>query len=313
MGDILVKKPGLLTTVQDLGRFDYRIYGVSTAGAMDHYALRVSNILVGNHQGEAALEITLIGPKLEFKRSLSLAITGGDLSPKLNGKPIPMWKVIEVKSGDSLSFGASISGCRSYLAVNGGFDIPIVMGSKSTFLRGEYGGYKGRALSKGDELVVRPGSKKRLKGRLLNPLQIPEYESEVIIHYIKGPHQTSFTKDSLSKFAESVYTVTNDSDRMGYRLEGERLIHKTKADIISDFITAGTIQVPGTGQPIVHMRDCGVSGGYTKLGVVISLDLMKLAQLKPGNRLSFKEMSVERAQELYRENESFLNYLALNN
>ncbi len=313
MGDILVRKPGLLTTVQDLGRFDYRIYGVSTSGAMDHYALRMSNILVGNPQEEAVLEITLIGPKLEFKRPLTLALTGGNLSPMLNGKPLKMWKVIEVEAGDCLTFGASKSGCRSYLSVSGGFDLPLVMGSKSTFVRGEYGGFNGRALVKGDQLVVRSNQTQPFKGRLINPAHIPEYQSEVSIRYIKGPHQAAFTQSSMSAFEKSIYKVTNDSDRMGYRLEGAQLVHREKADIISDFITAGTIQVPGTGQPIIHMRDCGVSGGYTKIGVVISFDLMKLAQLKPGDRIRFEEISITQAQEIYRENEVFLNYLALNN
>lgn len=313
MGDILIKKPGLFTTIQDLGRYDYRIYGVSTSGAMDDYALRVGNILVGNEQGEAALEITLIGPKLIFNRRLMLAITGADLSPKLNGQSVSMWKVLEVEAGDQLSFSISVSGCRAYLAVAGGFDLPAVMGSKSTFLRGEYGGFKGRALCKGDELSVKARASKAIKGRMLNPQTLPVYKPEAIIRYIKGPHQSAFTESSMSKFDKSVYKVTNDSDRMGYRLEGEKLIHRTKADIISDFITPGTIQVPGTGQPIVHMKDCGVSGGYTKVGVVINLDLILLAQLKPGNTIRFKEISIEEAQELYRENEKYLNYLAVNN
>ncbi|WP_233191820.1 MULTISPECIES: biotin-dependent carboxyltransferase family protein [unclassified Sporosarcina] len=310
-----ILKPGLLTTVQDLGRRDYRIYGVSVSGVMDPLSFRLANTLVGNHENDAAIEITMMGPTIKFETKTAFSITGGNLSPKLNGKSIDMWKVIFAKAGDELSFGKYISGCRSYIALAGGVNVPVVMGSRATFTRGHYGGYMGRALKRGDKLYFnKPDFNiKQLQGRRLRTNDIPDFGEERPIRFILGPHIERFVNKSIETFSNGTYSLSNASDRMGYRLEGEQLIHKDGADIISDFITPGTIQVPGNGYPIIHMADCGTSGGYTKIGVVITTDIPYVAQKKPGDKIKFQVCDINEAQNEYRKIEKMLYDIELNN
>lgn len=315
MAFVQILKPGLLTTVQDLGRTDYKIFGVSESGAMDPLSLRLANLLVGNDEGTAGLEATLIGPKLRFEASALIAVTGGDLSPTLNNQPVSMWKALKVDEGDELSFGQCIDGCRSYIAFAGGVQVPQVMGSRSTYIRGHYGGFEGRALKTGDRIPIGipqlPSD--QLYGRKLRFDHIPDYREEKPIRFILGPHEDAFTPESIHRFVTTSYTVLNESDRMGYRMTGEALEHIQGADIISDFVTVGTIQVPGSGQPIVHMADCGTSGGYTKLGVIIGVDRPYIAQKKPGDTLYFEQTDVPSAQTLWREQEQRLSSVRLSN
>ncbi|MFK9094606.1 biotin-dependent carboxyltransferase family protein [Bacillus salipaludis] len=310
---VTVIKPGFLTTVQDLGRRHYRIFGVSVSGVMDSVSFRLANILVGNDLNEAALEVTLVGPRLQFNASSVIAITGADLTPLLNGQPIQMWKALKVQKGDELHFGGCQYGARSYIAFAGGVQVPMVMGSRSTYVRGEYGGIDGRPLKAGDEIPI--GTSRfqfsQLHGRRIRPTDLPEFERERPIQFILGPDHQEFTEQSIETFIHSPYIVTNDSDRMGYRLQGAQLEHINGADIISDFITIGTIQVPGSGQPIVHMADCGTSGGYTKLGVVIGADIPYLAQRKPGDRICFEPVEIEEAQEKWKFQEQLISQLEL--
>lgn len=312
---VTVIKPGLLTTVQDLGRRDYRIFGVSVSGVMDSVSFRLANILVGNELIEAALEVTLLGPRLEFQADGVIAITGADLTPTLNNLPIPMWKAHRVQKGDVLNFGACQYGARSYIAFAGGIQVPKVMGSRSTYVRGGYGGIEGRPLKAGDQIPI--GYSRfhysQLHGRRIRPSEIPDFKRERPIQFILGPHHQEFTNKSLEEFVNSVYLVTNDSDRMGYRLQGPKLTHINGADIISDFITIGTIQVPGSGQPIVHMADCGTSGGYTKLGVVIGVDIPYLAQRKPGDHIRFEPVEIDEAQAKWKLQEELISRLELSN
>lgn len=310
-----VIKKGLLTTIQDEGRLQYLQYGVSRSGVMDEYSYKISNILVGNDLSEAVIEITLVGPELEFLKDCLIALTGGDLTPKLNGRPINMWKTIIVKKGDRLTFGAANSGCRTYLSIMGGVNVPKIMGSYATFIRGEYGGFHGRALEKGDVIQTKNSSHtlEQLKGRLLKSDYIPNWEIEKPIRIIQGPHYNSFTEDSLRSFLKTSYIITNDSDRMGYRLEGSILKHKHKPDIISDFVGMGTIQVPGSQQPIIHMADCGTSGGYTKIGVISRVDLPKVAQKKPGQKLRFTLINQDESEKLWLEENTRLYDLMLVN
>ncbi|MFS0577063.1 biotin-dependent carboxyltransferase family protein [Sporosarcina sp. 179-K 3D1 HS] len=315
MEHVTILKPGLLTTVQDLGRRDYRIYGVSVSGAMDPLSFRLGNILVGNNENEAAIEITMIGPVIKFESETVFSITGGDLSPKLNGDSIDMWKVIFAEAGDELSFGKQISGCRTYISFAGGINVPEVMGSRATFTRGNYGGYMGRALKRDDKLTLNKPDFNidRLQGRRLRTDDIPEFGKERRIRFIAGPHVDRFEDKSIELFTNSTYSLSNASDRMGYRLEGTQLIHKDGADIISDFISPGTIQVPGNGFPIIHMADCGTSGGYTKIGVVITSDIPYVAQKKPGDTIDFKICNIQEAQSELQKIETLIHDIKLNN
>lgn len=292
-----VIKPGLLTTVQDLGRHLYRNFGVSVCGAMDLLSIRLGNLLVGNEEGAAALEATLIGPHLKFRKEGVIAITGGNLSPLLNNKPIPLWKAIRIQKGDELKFGSCKEGCRAYICFAGGVDVPEVMGSKSTYIRGNYGGIEGRAIKAGDLIGIGDSlfDFHYLHGRKLRPEDIPNFDENRPVEFIFGPHVNEFTKDTVKEFLNGSYTVSNASDRMGYRLEGPQLQHINGPDIISDFMTVGTIQIPGSGQPIVHMSDCGTSGGYTKIGVIITTDLSFMGQKKPGDKIQFKSVGIEDA------------------
>ncbi|MFJ8257179.1 biotin-dependent carboxyltransferase family protein [Peribacillus asahii] len=312
---VKVIKPGLLTTVQDLGRYKYRTFGVSVSGAMDKLSLRMANILVGNAESAAGLEATLIGPHLVFQQEGAIAITGGNLSPSLNNKSIPMWKTIRVERGDKLTFGPCLEGCRSYIAFAGGIDTPKVMGSQSTYVRGNYGGIEGRALKAGDSLNVGKSvfHFNDLNGRRLRPIDIPDFKTIRPVRFILGPHSQEFTAKSLDAFLNEAYILTSDSDRMGYRLQGPHLEHINGPDIISDFISVGTIQVPGSGQPIIHMADCGASGGYTKMGVIISADLSYIGQRKPGDQIVFQPITIEEAHGLLRNQEMLLSELSLIN
>ncbi|RFU70286.1 biotin-dependent carboxyltransferase family protein [Peribacillus saganii] len=304
-------KPGLLTTIQDLGRKDYQIYGISTCGAMDPFSSRIANILVGNNEVEAVLEVTLVGPKIKFIHDGLIAITGADLSSRLNGETIPLWKSIKVSKGDILDFGPIRYGCRSYIAVAGGIDVPQIMGSKSTFIRGGYGGLDGRKLQKGDTISI-DGSKLNtslITSRKLPPSYILNFEEDRKVRVILGPQLEAFTKDAIEDLFLTPYKISIDSDRMGYRLEGVPLTHVMGADILSDFITAGSIQVPGSGQPIVLMSDCQVTGGYTKIGVVIGVDLPYLAQKKPGDYVRFEKIGIAEAQRLWKKQEQILSIM----
>ncbi|SFL53229.1 biotin-dependent carboxylase uncharacterized domain-containing protein [Paenibacillus sp. 1_12] len=317
MADIEVLKPGLLSTVQDLGRTDFRMYGVNTSGAMDRFSLRLANLLVGNRENEAALEVTLIGPHLKFLKDGVIAITGGDLAPRLNGAAIGMWKTILVAEGDILQFGHAKHGCRSYVAINGGINVPLVMGSRSTFVRGGYGGLEGRSLREGDLLDIGTNElqvdRALYTGRSLPVSCRPDFVTERPIRFIRGPQANRFIETSMDIFVSESYTILNESDRMGYRLKGTQLVHKSGADIISDTVTIGSIQVPGDGQPIVLMSDCQVTGGYTQIGVVISVDIPYLAQKKPGDSIQFQQIGIEDAQHYWREQERLISLIRMHN
>ncbi len=303
-----VLKPGIFTTVQDLGRHGYQKYGVPVAGAMDEFALRAGNLLVGNAEDDAALEITLLGPKLELLEDAVLAITGADLGASVGGKPLPLWKSVALRKGSQISFGRPRSGARAYLAVAGGIDVPKVMGSRSTYVRGKLGGFHGRPLQAGDELPVgrssRPVPGRKLPEHLVPRYGVPGYGG--IVRVILGPQDDYFTSESLELFLSSAYRVLPVSDRMGYRLEGPKLKHRQGADIISDAIPPGAVQVPGHGAPIVMLADRQTTGGYAKIATVISADLPVLAQLRPGDGVSFKSVSMVEAITALREQQAAL-------
>jgi antagonist of KipI len=219
------------------------------------------------------------------------------------------------KKNDELSFGKCIYGCRSYIAFAGGIDVPKVMGSRSTFVRGNSGGVEGRALKTGDRLPIGKSQldTSELYGRKLRFDNIPDFKTNRSIRFIVGPHDYAFTKESIYNFVTTTYTLSNEADRMGYRLSGKTLQHVHGADIISDFITVGTIQVPGNGQPIIHMADCGTSGGYTKLGVIIGVDIPYIAQKKPGDQIVFEKTEISFAQERWKKQEQLISSLRISN
>lgn len=299
MAKILVNKPGLLTTVQDAGRVGYQQFGVPVSGVMDHVSHRLANLLVGNRENKAVLEITLMGPELIFEDDTVIAVAGGDLNAQLNGEPLALWTSIWVKAGSKLAFKGVKKGCRAYLAVAGGVEVPSVMGSSSTYTRGKMGGYDGRALKAGDLVETgRPAtSLENLANRSIEP-QDCEYPRQIRLRVIPGPQDDAFTPEGIETFYSAAYDVTNECDRMGYRLQGEKITHITGGDIISDGIAMGAIQVPGHGMPIIMMADRQTTGGYTKIANVISVDLPKMAQAKPGDQITFHRVSVEEAQAL---------------
>lgn len=298
---IVVENPGILTTVQDEGRFGYQQFGVSPAGAMDSQSFYLANILVGNKRGEGVLEMTFAGPTLRFEKDIIVAITGGDLGAKLNGEPAPTYQAFLVHAGDVLSFGmVSGNGRIAYLAFAGGLDIPLVMGSKSTLMRNNLGGVHGRKLEKGDVIgFVDPKTElPNMELRKLEPEVFPK--NEITLRVVTGPQDTEFTDKELKRFFWYSAEITNEFDRMGCRLKREEPVqHKGDGNIITDGIAFGSIQVPSNGQPIIMLADRQSTGGYTKIGTVIAVDLPKLAQSVPGYKVRFVRVGVDLAQTLY--------------
>lgn len=298
MPSIKVAKPGLCTTVQDIGRVGYQQYGIPVSGVMDEFAFTVANLLVDTNENNAVLEIPFLGPTLEFDFDITIAITGADLSPKLNNQDIPMWSSINIKKGDVLSFAMIKSGARAYIAFAGEIDVPLINGSKSTLLKSKLGGFDGRQLKVGDIIEIK-NPKIIAKKRVLSEKYIPTYSNAEEIRVVLGPQDNYFTKKGIETFLGSEYIITKEADRMGMRLEGDVIEHKDKADIISDAAVFGSIQVPGNGKPIILLADRQTTGGYTKIATVIKADLPKLAQMSQGNKIKFKELNVEEAQQEY--------------
>ena len=306
MANISILKPGLLTTIQDLGRLGYQQFGIPQSGAMDIYSLQLANLLVGNERYEACLEMTLLGPTIRFQDSNVFAITGADLGATLNGRPIKQYQTIMAQQGDLLEFFNATKGCRAYLAVGGGFAVDKVMGSKSTYMRGGFGGYKGRKLMEGDVLSLNPCKLTKPSWiRRIPQYMIPALVGEEVktIRVITGPEEDSFADNGIREFFNGVYQITPQSDRMGFRLAGPKVEHIHGADIISGGINLGAIQIPGDGLPIIMLADRQTTGGYTKIAHVISIDLPILSQMKPGEKITFKEIDIEEAQALYKERE----------
>jgi len=304
---------GLLTTVQDLGRRGYERYGVPVAGAMDPFALQAANALVGNPLGEAGLEITVLGPRLRAAAGCLMALAGADLDARVDGRPVPPWQALWLPAGATLNFAGRRSGCRAYLAVAGGFDLPAVLGSRSTYLRGGFGGLEGRAVRAGDRLALRAPERgyAALAGRPRPPLALPAYGDEVTVRVVLGPQADRFTAEGVETFLGAVYEVGQASDRMGYRLRGPSIAHLAGADVISDGIALGAVQVPGDGQPIVMMADRQTTGGYTKIATVIGADIPLLAQCLPGaGRVRFAAITPAEAVRLRRDQAARLARLA---
>lgn len=295
-GHLTVVYPGFLTTIQDLGRVGYQQYGVPVSGVMDWLATRVANQLVGNSPREALLEITLGSFSCVFDHRTWVAITGGDVQITVGDTvSYPLWQALLVNEGETLRLerGTGRRGGRTYLAVAGGLAVSEVLGSRSTFLAAEMGGWP-RALRKGDQIPVgRPNS-------LPPVLRLPPdlctyYASERAVRIVLGPQSDRFTSGALTTLLGSTYVVTPQSDRTGYRLSGPKIEHVQTADIISDPIALGSIQVPGSGLPVVLMADHRVTGGYAKIATVISADIPYMAQQLPGKAVQFDSVTSDQA------------------
>ena len=294
---ITVLNPGLQTTVQDMGRVGYQQFGVSVSGVLDPRAAAIANILVGNPEDEAVLECTMLGPQLRFDQANCIAVTGGDLGLTLDGQPLPTYRAISVAAGQVLRLTAPRAGCRAFVAFAGGLDIPVVMGSRSTYMKAKIGGVEGRKLQKGDTIAFR-APRAELAGLELRHIA-PEFRprQEYTLRVVMGPQDDCFTDEGVTTFLSQAYTVTPEFDRMGCRLDGAVIQHKVSGDIISDGISFGAIQVPSAGKPIIMLADRQTTGGYTKIATVISADFRILAQLKAGDKVRFQKVSIAAAQE----------------
>jgi len=286
--EIAVHRAGMLTTVQDAGRFGHRAAGVPVSGAVDAFAGRVANLLVGNPEHAAVLEFTLVGPELEFGADALIALTGADF-----GGDVGLWQPLRVTAGAVLRLAAARQGCRGYLAVAGGFDVPPVLGSRSTFLRGGFGGLNGRALRDGDRLTV-PDVPRSVTGHWrIDPRVVPPYSESPQVRMVRGADGAEFD-DTIYGAA---YRVAPQSDRMGLRLQGPLLSRVNGAELPSAPVTPGTVQVPPDGQPIVLLADAQTIGGYPQLGHVVTADLPLVAQLRPGDTVRFQSVTLAAARE----------------
>lgn len=308
MGKVKIIQPGLLTCVQDLGRYGYQQYGMPVAGAMDTYSMRLANYLVGNESGEACLEATIIGPELEFLCPGTIGICGGLAEVRLNGGLVEMYASLNVEKGDHLSFKPMQKGARLYISFAGGIDVPEIMESKSTYLRGGLGGFKGRGLQTGDEFSFKGNKNRMVRRNIPEPFRVYAATSNEL-RIIAGAEVQRFDFDSVVRFMTSNYMISAQSDRMGYRLTGPKLEHQGGPDILSAGISSGAIQVPGHGEPILMLADHQTVGGYTKIGNVISADLPILGQCKPGDKLYFREVQLDEAHKILKEKENMLKKL----
>ena len=295
MSALAVLDAGLLTTVQDLGRFGHQRVGVPPSGPMDRLAFTAANRVVANPDGAAALECTIKGPRLEVREAAVVAVTGAPMGFTVNAHEAPAWTAVRVRPGDVLGFQMASAGCRAYLAVAGGIDVPPVLGSRATYLRGRLGGLGGRALVKGDMLRVGPLPAAAREGRAVPLALRPAYPAERECRVILGPQADRFTTEGVRAFLGDPYEVTPQADRMGYRLKGSVIAHARGHDIVSDGIPLGGIQVPGEGQPIVLLVDRQTTGGYTKIATVIGVDIGAIGQTRPGQRVRFRQVTLEEA------------------
>lgn len=305
---ITILNPGMLTSVQDLGRIGYQQFGVSVSGVMDPRSASIANILVGNDEGEAVLECTMMGPHIRFDAPNIIAITGV-LGATLDGQRIDTYRAIPVNAGQTLRFTMLRTGCRAFVAFAGGLDIPVVMGSRSTNMKAKIGGYQGRKLQKDDVIGFRAPKTdlKNLGLRHTSPEFMPRAEYKLRI--VLGPQDDAFTERGITTFLSSVYTLTPEFDRMGCRLDGELIEHVKSGDIISDGIAFGAVQVPSAGKPIIMLADRQTTGGYAKIANVISADFRILAQLKAGDKVRFEKVSIAAAQEALLAQRATLNCL----
>jgi antagonist of KipI len=305
---VIVTRAGFLTSVQDLGRTGFREFGVSLGGALDCFGSRVANLLVGNDEGAAGLEITLGGLELRFEDDRVVAWCGGDFDVDIGSRALPAGHAGSVSAGEKLKIGAPKAGCRSWLSISGGIDVEPVLGNRSTDLRASFGGFEGRSLRDGDVLPLgmRPGSPTPAKG--ISSWTAPHdwvspAKPKPILRFIRGVDWNRFNVSALQRLTNEAFAVSPDSDRMGVRLEGPVLNRADESDLISEAVAPGTIQVPPSGKPILLLGDCQTIGGYPKMAHVITVDLGVAAQLRADDHVRFTEVSLGDAHRLLLERE----------
>ena len=305
MGVIQVQEPGLFTTVQDLGREGFGAMGVSASGAADAVSLRLGNRLVGNDEGAAGLEMTLLGGMFIFPEGALLALTGSDFGAKLDGKPVELRSSFEAKPGQTLRLGPTRTGARCYLCVQGGIAVELFLGSASTHVLSGLGGHEGRALRKGDALKIGAQSG-AIHGRRLTARALKELQPRKVLRVTEGPQNDWFPESARRLFYESRYRVAEESNRMGIRLEGAIVPVPSGGEMISEGVSLGAIQVPEGGKPIILSVEQQTTGGYPKIANVISADLHSLGQLRPRDEIRFERVDWETARELLREQEELI-------
>ncbi|MBL9214952.1 MAG: biotin-dependent carboxyltransferase [Opitutaceae bacterium] len=309
---IAVLKPGLLTTVQDLGRPGYQQYGIVVGGALDAFAARVANSAVGNDEGDALLELAQTGPELRFERDALVAWSGGDFDARVGGQPLPRDRAVRVAAGEVVSFGPARSGLRAWLAVAGGIDVPKVLGSRSTYRRAGIGGHEGRPLRAGDALAVAAprewsarvlaalaGGGRRAVAWTVRPETMGRVAPAGTVRAMRGPEFAWFTAEAQRTFFSADWEATREADRMGVQLAGPVLARVRTDEMISSSVNAGVVQVPPAGQPIVLLPSRQSVGGYPRLAAVATVDLGRVAQLRPGDRIRFEEITVAAAHALW--------------
>jgi antagonist of KipI len=306
-----VLRAGFLTSVQDLGRTGFREFGVSLSGALDSFALRVANMLVGNDEHAAGLEITFGGLQLHFQDERIVAWCGGEFEMRIGPTALPAGHAARVHAGDEVKFDRPKVGCRCWLAISGGIDVPLVLGSRSTDLRAGFGGLEGRTLRDGDAVpLFAPGSPIPATG--ISSWTAPhDWVSPAkrgpILHFIRGIHWKRFNASTLQRLTGEAFTVSPDSDRMGVRFDSPELERQDSGDLVSEAVAPGTIQVPPSGKPILLLGDCQTIGGYPKIAHVITVDLGIAAQLRAGDHVRFSEISLADAHRLLLERERQLD------
>ena len=302
---IQVLVPGLLTTVQDLGRSGLGAFGVPVGGAADAHALRLGNLLLGNEEGAAALEATLVGPELLFEATAVVVLAGAPFGAQLDGAPLPTWEAVSVPAGGRLAVGRAFSGARGYVCVRGGLDVPSVLGSRATDVATGFGGLDGRPLRPGDRLAVGP-ARGEPRGRRVDAAAARWSGPRRRLRVTPGPQGDWFGEDVVEAFFSRSFRVSASSSRTGVRLEGEPLVAPSRS-LVTEGVVAGAVQVPPAGLPIVLLVEHPSTGGYPKIGSVISADLSALAQLRPGEDVRFARVSFEEARRLLLDREARLD------
>ena len=312
--NLSVTRAGFLTSVQDLGRNGFRQFGVSFGGALDWHALRVANLLIGNHESDAGLEITLGGLRMRFEDKRVIAWCGGDFDVRVGSKPLPAGHSCLLDADDELTINQPKIGCRAWLTISGGIDVPLVLGSRSTDLRANFGGLDGRALRDGDGLPL--GKQSEASQSLIDLLREQRVASwsspaewsnsaktKTVLRVIRGVDWSRFNDVTIQRLTSDAFVVSPDSDRMGVRFDGPKLSRNDDVDLVSEAVAPGTIQVPPSGRPILLLGDCQTVGGYPKIAHVITVDLPLAAQLRAGDRVRFSEVSIADAHRFLLERE----------
>ncbi len=315
-----VVQHGIEATVQDLyGRPGYYSQGIPPSGAQDGTALGLGNLLVGNDKNEAGIEVTMLGPQIRFAEDHVVAITGADLSAKVNGNPAPLWEAFAAKKGDLLTFGKIVSGCRAYLAVAGGIDVPKVLGSKATYARGEIGGHEGRPLKKGD--VLRVGTPRAaaadLVGSKVKPDRIPRYSNRWELRIVIGIESYVYTEAGIDTFLTTDWQVSSKIDRVGYRYLGPQLECVTRTppfgagsdptNVVDSGYPVGSVHTTGPGvEPILLPNDAVSGGGFATIGTVVTADLDRVGQSKTGDVTRFRRVTIEGGYDAWAERENLM-------